>query len=188
MSSYKVNYSELVTALQEHDAGKANELLKRLLPRLVTYLRTVMGATPEDAEEAVHRAFYNTYEKIVEDEINEKRYIYKYLLKASRHEYIRLTRHDDRFDANVDDTDVLMAAPSNQVENMMDEERQRLLEQCLQLLPEDALRYILYIFDHPDISTKGLSEYFDLSEVNVRVKKSRIISDLGECVKRKMEQ
>lgn len=188
MSSYKVDYSELVTALQQHDSGQANALLKKLLPRLVTYLKTVLKAHPEDAREAVHRAFLNTYEKIVEGEIRDNQYIYKYLLKASRHEYIRLTRHDERFPSNIDDSSVEMTAPANQMENLLNKERQQVLRQCLKLLPDEARRYIMYILNHPNVSTKGLSNYFGLTEVNVRVKKSRIIGDLAECAQKKLDR
>ena len=181
MSSYKVNYSELVTALQDHEQGKANRLLKKLLPNLKTYLEAVMDATPEDAEEAVHQAFYKTYEKIMNDEIKNKQFIFKYLIRACRNMYIRKNRHEERHT----EIESPRVAQAEQLENLLDEDRQRILRSCLEEMPERSRNFILYILNHPQASTKSLSDYFDISQSNARVKKMRIIDDLSHCVKKK---
>lgn len=188
MSSYKVNYSELVTALQDHKQGKANRLLKQLLPNLKTYLVAVMNAQPEDAEEAVHRAFLNTYEKILKDEIKNKKFVFKYLLRACRNEYVRFMKEQKRFSSIPSGIDEMGVAPAEQISNLLDEDRQRILKQCLQELPKKSRPFIEYILQHPDASSKSLSEYFDISRTNARIKKMRIIDDLSHCVKKKWEE
>ena len=64
MSNSKVDYSELVYALQQRKEGKANELLKELLSRLKDYLMVVLGAEEKDAEDCVQQAFTKVYEQI----------------------------------------------------------------------------------------------------------------------------
>lgn len=188
MSTYKVNYSELVTALQDHKQGASNELLKQLIPNLKKYLVVVMNASSDDAEEAVHRAFVNTYEKIMQDEINNKKYIYKYLLRACRNEYVRLSKYQVRFAITPNDSFETTNTPARQIENLLDKDRQRILKSCLEKLPEESRQFIKYVLKHPEATTRSLSEFFDISEANARVKKSRIISDLSHCVQKKWDK
>jgi RNA polymerase sigma factor (sigma-70 family) len=185
LSSHKVNYSELVTALQQDDEAKASRMLKGLIPQLQTYLKTVMNVSDDDAEEAVHRAFLKTYEKIIRDEIRDKTYIFKYLLRASRNEYLKLCNDQNRYVSEADENPENMASPAQQISNLLDQDRQQILESCLNQLPKGSQKYIRYILDHPAATTKSLSARFKISEANVRVKKSRIINDLSYCVRKK---
>ncbi len=155
------------------------------MPNLKKYLIVVLDAPPGDAEEAVYRAFLNTYEKIMQDEITNKKYIYKYLLRACKHEYIRLSKYQVRFANSPNDSLETANTPAQQVEKLLDEDRQRILEECLQKLPEKSREFITYILHNPEATTRSLSEFFDISEVNARVKKSRIIRDLSDCVQKK---
>lgn len=188
MSLYKLDYSELVTALQNNEQGKANRLLKQLLHRLEIYLTVVMDASEADSKEAVQRAFFNAYPKIMAGEISNKKYIYKYFLTACRREYVRMYKEEDRYTSDFEDDPDTIQTPSNQIEKLLDKDRQRVLKECLQQLPEQSRNYITYIMNHPEATTKSLSERFELTESNVRVKKSRIMNDLSHCVKRKMEE
>ena len=184
MSSRK-DYSELVTALQNDNRVDANRLLNELVPRLCYYLKVRMDASPSDARDAVQQALMNTYEKIMQDEIQDKKYIYKYLLTACRHAYVRLVRNEDKFREQFEDYEEILVSPEQQVSNLLDEDRQKVLEECLQKLRDKSRAFITYIIRNPTAKTKGISERFGLSESNVRVKKSRIISDLSHCVKKK---
>ncbi|MBN2731145.1 MAG: sigma-70 family RNA polymerase sigma factor [Balneolaceae bacterium] len=186
MSSRK-DYSELVTALQNHKNGDASRLLKELVPRLHYYLKVRLDAAPSDAEDAVQQALLNTYEKIMQDEIKNKKYIYKYILTACRHAYVRLVRNEDRFRGEPSDYTGLLVSKEQQVLNLLDKDRQQILEECLQKLRDKSREFITYIMRHPEATTKGLSERFLLSESNVRVKKSRIINDLSHCVQKKWD-
>lgn len=188
MSSHKDDYSELVTALQNHQTGDANALLKQLVPALRNYLKVVMDADPRDAEDVVQQALLNICEKIMRDEIRDKKYIYKYLLTTCRNLYLNLVQKKDQF--SIEDTyfSSHMVSPQQQIANILDKERQNILSHCLQKLRKKSRIFITYIINHPKANTKALSEHFGLSESNVRVKKSRIISDLSHCVKKRMEQ
>lgn len=183
--SLREDYSELVTALQDKNTGDANRLLKELVPRLCYYLKVRMNASPNDAKDAVQQALLNTYEKIMQDEIRDKKYIYKYLLTACRHAYVRLIRDEDKFQGDLDACEDVLASQEQQISNLLDEDRQKVLEECLQKLRKKSREFITYIIRHPKAKTKGISERFGISESNMRVKKSRIISDLSHCVKKK---
>ncbi|MDX1672144.1 MAG: sigma-70 family RNA polymerase sigma factor [Balneolaceae bacterium] len=174
-----------MTALKENKEGKASELLQELIPRLKDYLKVTMNASEMDAEECIHQAFLNVYEQIIQDNIRKKKYIFSYLLRACRHEYIRYSKHQHRFNYPIEDNEDHLVQPASQISNLLDEERQKILETCLEELKEQNREFIEYFIDKPDTTTKEASKHFDISGANVRTKKSRIISRLHHCFKRK---
>lgn len=188
MDTPRLDYSELVFALQENKEGKANKLLEELIPRLKDYLKVTMNATERDAEECIHQTFLKVYEQIMEDNIRKEKYIFSYLIRTCRHEYIRYMKHQHRFSSPLDDNPGYLIEPADQVSNLLDEERQEILDTCLDELDEDSRSFIEYFFSNPDATTKSASKYFKISGANVRTKKSRIISRLHHCFKRKWER
>lgn len=185
MSTSRLDYSELVAALKEHKEGQANELLEELLPRLKDYLEVTMNADPRDAEECIQQAFINVYEQILQDNIRNEKYIFRYLIQACRNEYIRFYKEQHRFTSPEEEKSEHLSTPAQQVENLMDEDRQRILGECLDELREESREFIEYFIDKPDASTREVSKFFNLSGANVRTKKSRILSRLHHCFKRK---
>jgi RNA polymerase sigma factor (sigma-70 family) len=185
VSPYKVNYSELVTALQDNNYKQANELLKKLQPDLQIYLRTVLDADIQEAEEAIQRAMAKIIEKILNDQIHNKKYIYKYLLRTCRNECILLRKDAASYVLDSKYIQEMSITPAEQINNLLDEEHQRILKSCLDELPEDLRNFISYIIEYPGVTSPALSERFDITPVNARVKKSRIINILIRCVERK---
>lgn len=188
MSNSKVDYSELVYALQQQKEGKANELLEELLSRLKDYLMVVLGADEKDAEECVQEAFVKVYEQIKKDNIQQEKYIFSYMIRACRHEYFRYSKQQHRFNNPVENHQEHLVDPAEQFQNLMDEDRQKILEACLNELRAKSRKLIEYFIDKPDATTKEASAHFDISGANVRTKKSRIISRLHHCFKRKWRQ
>lgn len=184
MTNTRVDYSELVEALQNGDSGKAGVLIKELLPRLEEYLVMAMSAERNAARECVQQAFVDVYEQIQKDKIKENKYIFSYLIKSCRHEYLRYTKREHKFKYEEEALNVLYE-PEEQLKNLLDEERQRILEECLKQLQEKNRKFIEYFIDKPDASTQEAEEEFGLSGANVRTRKSRLLSRLHHCYKRK---
>lgn len=189
MSFTRVDYSEMVYALKEGDKVKADSLLKELSFRLKDYLQVVLGANKEDAEECSQEALLIVYEQIMQDNINDEKRIFSYLLTVCRNEYFSMRKN--RW---AKDTDPMgdpsnyehhLVGPAEQVEKLQDEERQKILEACLNKLSEEARTFIEYLLEKPKTTTKEASKYFDMSEANVRTTKSRILSRLHHCFQRK---
>ncbi len=188
MSTYKVNYSDLVTAVQDGNYERANELLKKLQPALQIYLRTALDADVQEARESIQRALTKTLEKIVSDQITNKKYIYRYLLKACRNECIRLRKDTDSYVSDPAYIQKMSVEPAKQIDNLLDAEYQQILKVCLEELPEKSRSFIIFILNHPDVTSPALSERFDITPVNARVKKSRVIDILSRCVKTKWNE
>ncbi|MEX0856637.1 MAG: sigma-70 family RNA polymerase sigma factor [Balneolaceae bacterium] len=186
MAEIRYNFSELVEALERGDDASASELLSEVLPRLQDYLCVVMNAKQQDASECIHQAFLNVFEQIRKGNIKNTKYIFNYLLKTSRNEYIRYLKRQHKF--NYDNELSEMSDPEEQLSNLMDKERQRILEKCLSELQEKSREFIEYFIDKPDSTTEEAVKAFNLSSANVRTKKSRILSRLHHCYKRKSTQ
>ncbi|NGP88379.1 RNA polymerase sigma factor [Fodinibius halophilus] len=188
MSKSRVDYSELVHALRENKQGKANELLEELLYRLKDYLKVVLNATEREAEECTQQAFLDVFEQIKKDNIREEKYIFSYMIRSCRHEFFRHAKEQHRFNNAMEDHQEHLVDPAEQFTNLMDEDRQRILEACLEELRESSRKFIEYFFEQPDTTTKEASAHFDISGANVRTKKSRILNRLHHCFKRKWRQ
>ena len=189
MSSYRVDYSEIVEALQEGRPDDANELLKELTLRLRDYLEVVLNATEEEAKECTQKALLIAYEKIMEGKIKNKKQIFSYLIRVCRNEFFGLMK--DRWKKETDAIEEIenyerhLVDPGQQIERLQDEDRQQILEACLKNLKKKSREFIEYLIDNPDTSTREASDHFGMSEANVRTKKSRLLSRLHYCFKRK---
>jgi len=193
----RVDYSELVVALQTGDDSTANDLLDEVMPRLVEYLQVVMKADENVANECAQQAFTDVYERVRRGKIKNKKYIFSYLLTATRNEFLRYSKFQHRFDTDseeayeqVEPAEQVQAQvePAEQVQALIDKERMSILEDCLYELDRDSRAFIRYIMDNPDMTSKEYGKHFKLTEANVRTKKSRIVSMLHLCYKRKSSQ
>lgn len=187
LAQLRTDYSDLVEAILKGNDEKANELLDEVIPRLEEYLQVVMGAEEIVVRECVQQAFVDVFEQIRKNKIKESKYIFSYLVKSCRHEYYRYVKRQHKFEY---DEDIFYDAiqPEEQFKNLLDKERQKILEECLEELRKKSLKFILYFMDRPDATTVEASEEFDISGANVRTKKHRILSRLHHCYKRKSNQ
>lgn len=189
MSSYRVDYSEIVEALQEGRPDDANELLKELTARLRDYLKVVLNATEDEAKESTQKTLLIAYEQIMEGKIKNKKQIFSYLIRVCRNEYFWMMK--DRWNKDTDAMEEIenyerhLVEPGRQIERLQDEDRQRILEACLNNLKKKSRRFIEYLIDNPDTSTREASDHFEMSEANVRTTKSRLLSRLHYCFQRK---
>lgn len=175
-------------ALRDHREGEANELLKELVPRLKDYLRVALDAEEDDVDEAVHRAFVDVYDKIMEGNIRKEKYIFRYMIRACKNAYINYQAEKGRFEAPSTEKLDHLSTPAQQVENMMDQDRQRILSECLEELEEESREFIEYLLENPDTTTREASRLFDMSEANVRTRKTRLQQRLHVCFKIRWEQ
>ena len=184
MSNRKVDYSDLVSAIQENDQQRTNELIAELLPRLKEYLRVVMNADAEAAEECVHQAFEEVLQQIRKDKIRNPKYIFSYLLKSCRHRYLHYSKRMRSMNSADEDEVEYLVRPADQYDQLLDEERQSILRQCLEKLDQKAREFITFFLNKPEVTTWQASKHFDISKANVRTKKSRILARLNDCYQR----
>jgi RNA polymerase sigma factor (sigma-70 family) len=183
----RLDYSELVISLLNGEQRRAEKLMEELIPKLEEYLRVVMGANKQAAEECAQQAFMNVYEHIMANKIKVPKYILSYLLRACKNEYIRYQNNEKRY-LNSDDTFHQMVEPAQQIESLVDEERKALLKECLSELDPESREFISFFLKNPDASTKDASKHFNLTGGNVRTKKSRLTKQLHKAYKQKSKK
>lgn len=188
MYSWKVDYSELVDAVQKEDRSVVNEHFEELQPRLCAYLRATMDASPEDAEDAVQQAIMKSYSKLKEETVKAKKYFFKYLLQACRNEYLTLMKYENRRQGTPDDVPDYLVSPSEQVKNLEDEERQSLMKACIESLKEKYRDFVWYYCDQDEWRPKDVANHFGISHNNARLMKTRAIKKLSACVERKLKK
>ncbi|HLR24308.1 MAG TPA: sigma-70 family RNA polymerase sigma factor [Fodinibius sp.] len=189
MSSSSTDYSEIVSALRENRQNEVNDLLDELIGRLRDYLQVVLNASEDDAAECAQNTFLIVHEKIMQGAIRNEEHIFSYFLRVCRHEYFGML--DKRWNRKREDIERArdyeqhLISPEQQIERLQDEDRQKILEACLNRLKKEPREFIEFLMAHPDLSTRELSSRLEMSEANVRTKKSRLLSRLHACFRYK---
>ncbi|NGP87063.1 RNA polymerase sigma factor [Fodinibius halophilus] len=178
-----MDYSNLVTALQENDTKKVNELISALRPRLIAFLRIHMNATQEDAEDCAQDSLLTSIEIINEDRIQNPEQVVSYILSTCRNTYLKMQKKK-RPEATDDISDKHQQAP-RQLQSLLDKEQKRLLNICMDQLKEKHQSFMQYWFDHPDAQAKKVADHFNISLSNTWTRKHRIIKKLNECYTKK---
>lgn len=163
---------------------KIDVALEDLILKLKQYLEVVMGANKLASEECAQQAFLNVYERIRKDKIRNKKYIYTYMIKACRHEYIRYIKKQHTF-VSGENVDEEFSEPAEQIEKLADKERTEILKMCLKELDQESREFITHFMNFPETTTKEASRYFNISEANVRTRKYRITKLLHEAFQKR---
>jgi RNA polymerase sigma factor (sigma-70 family) len=181
-----MNYTQLIEAVRENDNKTVNILLSSLYPVLVNYLCVTMNAGTKDAEDCAQEAMITVVENIRNSGIRNPDSIFSYVITVTRHAYLRL-RRDDVPGSYVDFEEAYhVAEPADQLNNILDEERGRLLSECIGELNSESRDMITMWFEDPDRPTEEVAARFKISINNAWIRKHRIIKTLNQCVERKL--
>ncbi len=184
INRFNIDFSDLVIAIQTNEKEHINNILRLVVPILIDYLQIHFQASTPDAEDCVHTALADVIEQVRKSGVQDKRLFYRYLLKATKNEYLKIIRKEKIFAKSG-----LNYAPfeyrAEQLEQLIEEERQRILRQCLGRLHKSARSFIEFFLRHPELNNQEVADELDLTYSNVRVKKMRITRILHECYKRK---
>ncbi|MEX0646234.1 MAG: sigma-70 family RNA polymerase sigma factor [Balneolaceae bacterium] len=176
-----MDYSGLVDAIQQGDTKTANKMCAEATPILKKYLISNVGATPDDAEDAVQKMFEYVIPKIQQDEIESPTGLLAYMLTGSRHSYFKIVR-----DLEVEPLEELVEEPSReagQIWNLIDKEQQSILQKCLKKLKDSYRAFVKFLFDFPDAEADDIAEHFGISVNNAWIRRHRVIKKLTDCTK-----
>lgn len=178
------DYSGLIDAILRDDKDAVNYLSSDLMKRVMIYLRVRMGAPESIAEECAYQAFSDVFEMIRNDRISDKKSIFKYFLTASRNEYLRFRKIEQRSDLDPSYSENFIPEPAQQLKLLIDEERQKQLKKCLQRLSDTNRNFILTFFSSDAVNLLEISEKFNFSYAKTRTLKTRIMQELQKCVEK----
>jgi len=178
-----MDYSDLVSALQENDTQRVNKLIEKVRPRLIAFLRVHMNASQADAEDCAQDSLLTSIEVIKEDRLNNPDQVVSYMLSTCKNNYLKMQKKQR--EESMDELDERQRQAPRQLQSLLDEEQEELLEWCLDQLKTKYQRFMQYWFDHPDAHTKKVASHFDISVNNAWTRKHRLIKKLNECYREK---
>ena len=171
----------MVEALRKGDDARATALLEEVMGRLKEYLQVVYSADEISADECVQQSIYEALDQIRRDNIRNEKTIFSYLLISVRNEYLSYAKYQHRFLG--DDEHIPPVEAADQLDNLLEEERQRILKECLKELDKKALRLITHLMENPNESYKRTAQRLKIKEGTIRTRRSRIIDILHHCYK-----
>jgi len=184
LSTESSDYSSLIDAILRDDREAVEDLSADLIRRIILYLKIRMGAPDSIAEECAYQAFSDVFEMIRNDRISDRKSIFKYFLTASRNEYLKFKKIEQRTDLDPSYSENFLPEPAQQLQKLIDEERQSLLKKCIQKLSEENRRFILTFFSSSSINLLEVSKKFNFSYAKTRTLKTRIMQELQKCVEK----
>ncbi len=177
-----MDYSQFVKAIHENDTKELNEQSIVITRVLIKFLRVRMNASQEDAEDCVQNTLLLVIEKIRAEKLNNPDSIIYYLFTTAKNDYFKLLSKNK--ESNYDNIPDFHAKEPDQLKNLLNQERQDILNQCLNALKTNYLEYISYWFEHPGDEAIVVADYFNISVSNAWTKKHRILQILKECVQK----
>ncbi|MEX2600168.1 MAG: sigma-70 family RNA polymerase sigma factor [Balneolaceae bacterium] len=181
----RVDFSDLAEAFREQDHNRMTRILNELTPRLRKYLYFGLGADAEVADDCIQEVYARIFEKIREQDIEDEKSLLQYLLRSCRFEYIRITNFDRRFEDISEDELSDEMSQESQRNRLLDEQRMKILEECMGLLRDRYREVISYYFsddmDHPEDAIEEMG----LTPGQFRTIKSRAVKKLHDCFKKK---
>lgn len=178
-----MDYSELVTALNEGDTRKVNKLIAAIRIRLMAFLRIHMNASEDDAKDVSQEALLKAVKIIKRDQIKNPDKIVSYILTICRNAYLKIQKNERTI--SLEGITRQYQEP-RQLQSLLDKEQKQLLQLCLDKLSESHQQFIQYWFDHPDAHTQKVADHFKISITNAWTRKHRIIKKLKECYQKKI--
>lgn len=147
------------------------------------YLRVTVKANHFHAEECAQHAVATVLERISRGNYEHDMNVMAYLLVSARNEYFAIIKRENREGSAVFH-EMFFAEAEEQIILLADKDRERTLRKCLELLPAENRDFIIYLMQNPELSIIRISKIFNISPMNARTRKSRIITKLSDCYNR----
>ena len=179
-----MDFSGLVDAVLNGDDKSANRYLTELTPILVHYLRSNYNADFEDAKDCSQQGLLSIIEAIRDGKIRDPDSIVSFTVTTTRNHFFKLMNRNK--EQGMEEVSETPTYPAVQIENLVDEERQKILKICLEELKDDYRELIDYWFENPDAEATQVAEHFGISVNNAWTRKHRVVKMLNECYEKKM--
>jgi RNA polymerase sigma factor (sigma-70 family) len=176
-----------VKAVKTENRAVIEDYSARVVPMVTEYLMVALKANKFHAEECSHHAFSVVLDRIKNNSIDDQTSVVSYLVTTARNQYFNMLKNEIREGSAILQEQYYQDS-EEQIQSLLDEERTKILEQCLGNLDEKARVYIQYVMKHSDYSMLKIGKIFGISPENARTKKSRIVRQLSDCVRKKLNR
>lgn len=186
MSEKPKHSIDFVKAIQENDRKAIEDYSAYVVPKIIEYLMVTLNAIKFHAEECSHHAFSVVLNRITSSSLNENSSILAYMITTARNEYFRMIKNESSKGGAVFQEQFFLDA-EEQLDLLIDQDRERNLQNCINSLDSKSKDFIEYLLRHPDYSLLKVGMTFNISPENARTLKSSIIASLNECIKKKIK-
>ncbi|NBW70353.1 MAG: sigma-70 family RNA polymerase sigma factor [Bacteroidetes bacterium] len=182
MKKNRDDFSELILAYQTSDDQRVNELLSQLFNRLEMYLMVVHKCSKDLAPDLVQEAMHRVIKKMQSQSIKDARSLLAYCMTSCKNEYYAYLKKEKKRILQHSDVEIEeLPTDSSPLAHLIEEDRQRILEKCIEKLNESNKKLIQFLLLQPEASPEELTRMFNISYANIRTRKSRIIQALKDC-------
>ncbi|MEX2600050.1 MAG: RNA polymerase sigma factor [Balneolaceae bacterium] len=181
-----MNYAPLVKAIQEGDQETANRLVSEATPILIRMLEVRMDANRQDAEDAVQKMFLYVIEAIKNGKIRNPSGLLSYMVLSCRHNYLKQLE-SQKTDSLEDQVHEPGGSPE-QLSNLINKDLQKIHVDCIQNLKPRYREFYIYWLNHRDAAAADIAEHFGISLNNAWTRKHRVLKQIQNCMKSKMEK
>lgn len=187
MSDKELHSIEFTKAVLNNDTIVIEDYSGKIVPMVTEYLMVTLKANKFHAEECAHHAFSIVLDRIQNQLLGESSSVVSYMITTARNEYFRILKSEIR-----EGTAILQEQyyqdNEEQLEALFESERLEALEKCLGKLDQKSRDFIEYVMKHPEYSMLKIGKIFNISPVNARTRKSRIVSQLNSCIDKKLNR
>jgi DNA-directed RNA polymerase specialized sigma24 family protein len=181
-----MDYSKFVAAVLENDGESLKEYYSVITKVLVKFLLVRLDANIEDAKDSAQNAIMFGVEKIKNNELKHPDYIINYLFTTAKHDYLK--HQSKQKESNYDEVPEDYSEEGDQLKNLLEEEKQRMLKLCFSKLSPKNLAYISYWYENPGSDAALVADHFGISVNNAWTKKHRIVQILKECIEKNINK
>ncbi len=178
--------NDLYYSVVRNDEREITRAVNKAFPVLVGHLITTQGACYDDCAESAQITLVHTIEKIRSGAIRDPEKLNVYLLKAAKHNYLRLFSRDKPM--VFDETAEYSVEPARQAQKLVSEEKRNILEECLAQLDERNRAFIEYWLRNPGVRSEEVAEVFGSTANAVMQRKYRLVKLLRQCALKKLER
>lgn len=185
MEQKNFSSKEFYELIKSADTSEINRVSNIFIQRMALYLSSVMKANDETAKDCAQQAFEKVYTKIIEGSINDINDIFGYLIRSARNEYLMILRKD-KVEVPSEYSyfaGVIGSTGDEVVGSIYSEEKEKLLEHCIKKLKKGKRTFFLQVLKFINEKDKDVAKKLNMSHGNFRVKKSRVVDALRDCVK-----
>lgn len=187
MSDKALHNIEFAKAVLNNEKTIVEDYSSRIVPMVTEYLIVTLNANKFHAEECAHQAFSIVLDRIQNNLIDESASVISYTITTARNEYFKILKNEIREGAAILQEQYYQDI-EEQLEALVESERYEALEKCLNALDQKSKDFIEYIMNHPEYSMLKIGKIFNISPVNARTRKSRIVSQLNNCVEKRLNR
>lgn len=185
MNQQNISSKEFYELVVSSDTSTVNEISASLIERISQYLKIVMRADKETAEDCAQQAFEKVYAKILNNTLSDISDLYSYLIRSAKNEYLMLLRRD-KFEVHGEHKYFQEVPGSNAdevVQALYSEQKEKLLKVCIDKLSQKRKSFYVQVLKYINEKDAVTADKLNISHGSFRTKKSRLIDALRKCVK-----